>query len=182
MSGLLQPTMSSRQVIYTYIFTLSTNNLCTGRTTAFPAGLKMRTGFDEGQTRAVSTCDGRYSCEREDEGGCNPYGPSDQEGHGFLPTSGCGGNLCFNSINIINIFLELELNIKFPTCWDGENAETTDQSHVSYALECGPDFNECFDFDCPESHPVRIPEIHLYVRILGYEGGAHMFSNETDVS
>ena len=53
---------------------------------------------------------------------------------------------------------------------------------MSYALGCGEHGNECFDFDCPESHPVRIPEIHLYVRILGYEGGAHMFANETDVS
>ena len=53
---------------------------------------------------------------------------------------------------------------------------------MSYALECGEHGNECFDFDCPDSHPVRIPEIHLYVRILGYEGGAHMFANETDVS
>ena len=79
-------------------------------------------------------------------------------------------------------YVELELNIKFPTCWDGVNVEAVDQSHVSYALECGEDFNECFDFDCPESHPVRMPEIHLYVRILNYEGGAHMFANETDVS
>jgi len=141
----------------------------TGETTAFPEGLKMRTGFDEKVNRATSTCDGSYRCEREDEGGCNGYGPTDQEEHGFLPVRGCG---------------ELELNIKFPTCWDGVNAEAPDpavQSHVSYALECGEHGNECFDFDCPESHPVRIPEIHLYVRILGYEGGAHMFANETDV-
>ena len=33
----------------------------------------------------------RYRCEREDNWGCNAYGPSDQEEHGFLPTSGCGG-------------------------------------------------------------------------------------------
>lgn len=138
----------------------------TGMTRAFPEGLKMRTGFDEGQNRATATCDGKYRCEREDEGGCNGYGPSNQEEHGFLPVDGCG---------------ELELNIKFPTCWDGVNVESKDQSHVSYAIECGADHNECFDFDCPITHPVRIPEIHLYVRILGYEGGAHMFSNETDV-
>ena len=92
------------------------------------------------------------------------------------------------SLNYLNLktfqykYVELELNIKFPTCWDGVNVEAVDQSHVSYALECGEDFNECFDFDCPESHPVRMPEIHLYVRILNYEGGAHMFANETDVS
>ena len=39
-----------------------------------------------------------------------------------------------------------------------------------YAPECdGDEHNECFDFDCPASHPVRMPEIHLYVRVLGYE-------------
>ena len=79
--------------------------------------------------------------------------------------------------------LELEINIKFPTCWDGVNIESVDQSHVAFALECdGDEFNECFDFDCPDSHPIRMPEIHLYVRVLGYEGGAHVFSNDTDVS
>ena len=52
-----------------------------------------------------------------------------------------------------------------------------------YSLECdGDKHNECFDFDCPESHPVKLPEIHLYVRILGYEGGAHMFADGSDVS
>ena len=102
---------------------------------------------------------------------------------------------------------ELEINIKFPTCWDGVNAEDSNGNHVAYSLECdglendGP--NECYDFDCPETHPVKvsviskvatsvsissqesnpiqIPEIHLYVRILDYEGGAHVFSNDTDV-
>ena len=39
-----------------------------------------------------------------------------------------------------------------------------------YAPECdGDEHNECFDFDCPSSHPVRMPEIHLYIRVLGYE-------------
>ena len=39
-----------------------------------------------------------------------------------------------------------------------------------YAPECdGDQHNECFDFACPSSHPVRMPEIHLYVRVLGYE-------------
>ena len=78
---------------------------------------------------------------------------------------------------------ELEINIKFPTCWDGVNVEDINGNHVIYSEECDGDvFNECFDFDCPESHPVRMPEIHLYVRVLNYEGGAHVFSNDTDVS
>ena len=60
-------------------------------------------------------------------------------------------------------------------------SETGD--HVAYAPECdGDEHNECFDFDCPASHPVKMPEIHLYVRVLGYEGGAHMFADGSDVS
>ena len=65
---------------------------------------------------------------------------------------------------------ELEINIKFPTCWDGQNVESATGDHVMYAPECnGDEHNECFDFDCPASHPVRMPEIALYVRVLGYE-------------
>lgn len=39
-----------------------------------------------------------------------------------------------------------------------------------YAPQCdGEENEECFDFACPPSHPVKMPEIHLYVRVLGYE-------------
>ena len=82
-----------------------------------------------------------------------------------------------------HVLTELEINIKFPTCWDGVNVEDINGNHVTYSEECDGDvFNECFDFDCPESHPVRMPKIHLYVRVLDYEGGAHVFSNDTDIS
>ena len=51
-----------------------------------------------------------------------------------------------------------------------------------YSEECdGELHNECFDFDCPASHPVKFPEVHLYVRVLNYEGGAHVFSDGSDV-
>ena len=36
--------------------------------------------------------------------------------------------------------------------------------HVRYAPECDGESNECHDLACPASHPVTIPEIHLYVR------------------
>ena len=84
-------------------------------------------------------------------------------------------------VNFQHFLTELEINIKFPTCWDGVNVEDINGNHVTYSNECDGDSNECFDFDCPESHPVRMPEIHLYVRVLNYEGGAHVFSNDTDV-
>ena len=86
-------------------------------------------------------------------------------------------------IFLISCISELEINIKFPTCWDGQNVESADGSHVAYATDCdGDEHNECFDFACPASHPVKMPEIHLYVRVLGYEGGAHVFSDGSDVS
>ena len=54
---------------------------------------------------------------------------------------------------------------------------------MSYASGCdGDEHSECFYLDCPSSHPVKMPEIDLYVRVLGYEGGAHVFSDGSDVS
>jgi len=139
----------------------------TGQAKTFPAGLKMRASDSEKLSRTRAVCDGPFQCERTDQGGCNAYGPSNQAQHGFLPVQGCS---------------ELEINIKFPTCWDGQNVESADGSHVAYATDCdGDEHNECFDFACPASHPVKMPEIHLYVRVLGYEGGAHVFSDGSDI-
>merc|ERR1712079_311415 len=45
----------------------------------------------------------------------------------------------------------------------------------------GDEHGECFEFACPASHPGKLPEIHLYVRVLGYEGGAHTFADGTDI-
>ena len=51
-----------------------------------------------------------------------------------------------------------------------------------YSEECNGELhNECFDFDCPASHPVKFPQVHLYGRVLNYEGGAHVFSDVSDV-
>ena len=76
---------------------------------------------------------------------------------------------------------ELEINIKFPTCWDGVNIESASGDHVMYAPKCdGEENDECFDFACPSSHPVKMPEIHLYVRVLGYE--VECFSESNDPS
>ena len=90
-------------------------------------------------------------------------------------------------ILVIIDFPELEINIVFPTCWDGINLESVNgKKHVVYSEGCDGEvlesFDECFDFDCPTSHPVKIPEIHLYVRVLEYKGGPHVFSDGTNVS
>jgi len=139
----------------------------TGQTKAFPNGLKMRASDKEEVSRVRAVCS-KGPCERDDVGGCDGYGPSNQTTHGFLPLEACG---------------ELEINIKFPTCWDGKNLESQGGvDHVVYSTECdGEEHNECFEFDCPASHPVKFPEVHLYVRVLEYEGGAHVFSDGSDI-
>ncbi|KAK7755511.1 hypothetical protein SLS62_002443 [Diatrype stigma] len=51
--------------------------------------------------------------------------------------------------------------ITFPTCWDGKNTDTPDhQSHVAY-----PDNDTSVGASgtCPESHPVKIPQVMLEV-------------------
>ena len=86
-------------------------------------------------------------------------------------------------INTLKTFPELEINIKFPTCWDGVNLEAKDGvEHVVYADGCDGDSNECFEEPCPDSHPVKMPEIHWYYRVSEYQGGPHLFADGTDVS
>ena len=135
----------------------------TGQASAFPDGLKMRTHGADPVARATSHCAPEpTACERAD--GCDGNGD-------FLPTHACW---------------ELEINIKFPTCWDGVHLESTDESHVSWAEGCASAITEeswdpeCFDLPCPASHPVRMPEIHFYTRILDYQGGQHVFSDGSD--
>ena len=64
----------------------------TGQATAFPNGLKMKASDKEEVARVRVVCDGASACEREDEGGCDGYGPSNQTQHGFLPVRACYGN------------------------------------------------------------------------------------------
>ncbi|QDZ21445.1 DUF1996 domain-containing protein [Chloropicon primus] len=143
----------------------------TGEATAFPDGFMMKATDRDPRARATSHCAPEPEpCEREDPGGCEPYS-RDQETESFLPLQACW---------------ELEINIKFPTCWDGQRLWSEDQSHVAWSVDCsdltssGSFDPECFDFDCPASHPVKLPEIHFYTRIHNYGGGAHTFSDGTD--
>ena len=116
--------------------------------TAFPNGFKMRATGADLRSRPVATCaPDPEDCERTDAGGCDAWEPSDQAGHGFLPVAACW---------------ELEISIVFPTCWDGERKEAADGSHVAFAEDCEQDSDECFDFDCPDTHPVRLPELPVH--------------------
>ena len=126
-------------------------------------------------------CDGPSPCERAD---CSSRDES------FFPSTACA---------------ELEAKLVFPTCWDGQRLGSENmmvcgqarlaparlrceggnglisrwtplQDHVAYDVEEGR-----FDADCPSSHPVKIPEIHLYFRISDYQGGEYTFSDGTSI-
>ena len=48
----------------------------------------------------------------------------------------------------------LEFLLRFPSCWDGKNLDSPDhKSHMAYG----------FRGNCPDSHPVQIPDITFYV-------------------
>lgn len=67
----------------------------TNQAKAFPNGLKMKAFGDNKLSRVTAICDGPYPCERDDPGGCNAYGPSNQAQNGFLPVTGCNGMISF---------------------------------------------------------------------------------------
>ena len=58
----------------------------TGKATSFPAGLKMKASGSNKLARVVAICDGPYTCERTDNGGCSQIGSNN-----FFPKKGCGG-------------------------------------------------------------------------------------------
>jgi hypothetical protein len=49
--------------------------------------------------------------------------------------------------------------ITFPSCWDGVNLTSADQSHMAYPFE-----NTSRPRTCPSTHPVYLPEITEWVR------------------
>ena len=63
----------------------------TGQATSFPSGLKMKVSAENKLSRARAICDGAYACERDDDGGCDAYGPSNQSQSDFLPVGACSG-------------------------------------------------------------------------------------------
>jgi len=124
----------------------------TGETTAFPNGFQMIGGLDPEQSEANAECVNPSPC---DEGDC--YTEND-----FFPSTKCD---------------ELEVSMRMPSCWDGVrlNSPPYHTEHVAYA-----DANEP-DATCPDSHPIKLPIIHLFFRIMPYDGGWHTFSDGTGV-
>ncbi|KAH6654844.1 hypothetical protein BKA67DRAFT_566334 [Truncatella angustata] len=50
--------------------------------------------------------------------------------------------------------------ITFPTCWDGKNTDSPDhESHIAYPISGGSDYDVGASGTCPETHPVKIPQV-----------------------
>ncbi|KAI8633619.1 hypothetical protein F5Y19DRAFT_489080 [Xylariaceae sp. FL1651] len=63
-----------------------------------------------------------------------------------LPTGFCAGGI--RSV------------ITFPTCWDGKNTDSPDhESHIAYPTAGSSDVGVGAYGTCPESHPVKIPQV-----------------------
>ena len=61
-----------------------------------------------------------------------------------------------------------------PTCWNGElgiDNGPGHKDHMAYTLDGR------VDGDCPDSHPRRLPQIQLFVRVNDYQGGNYILSD-----
>jgi len=77
---------------------------------------------------------------------------------------------------------ELAASFTFPNCWDGKTlgTEGNPRSHVAYGIGLEQGTLETFgggDVQCPESHPVLLPQILLFLRFVDYTGEPHELSN-----
>ncbi|KAH6618374.1 hypothetical protein B0J18DRAFT_493262 [Chaetomium sp. MPI-SDFR-AT-0129] len=110
--------------------------------TAFKPGFRMLVGdatlrTEEGMQKQIC-----HRCEENIEQ--TPFGgaPCSGADTASFPTGMCHGGI--------------RTTITFPTCWDGKNVDTPDhKSHVAYPSSgsfetTGP---------CPDSHPVRLPQL-----------------------
>jgi len=126
---------------------------------AFPPGFRMIAastdiGADGCGLDGECTEDSMHAMFTE---GCN-YSNNDEEqcvsydGQFVLPTQAYA-------------FVGISLNM--PTCWNGELDSVDHKSHMRYTLNgqvAGP---------CPSSHPRRVPQVQLFVRITNYQGGTY---------
>ena len=124
------------------------------KTRAFPPGFQMIARQGSPKARVLFDCSGESPCERDGED-CKPIHTCEDKKQCF-PTNRCS---------------ELEIRIVFPACWDGESLTSTNfMDHVAYGKgEWDTDQGDAYASECPDTHPVRIPEVHFYFRILDYE-------------
>ncbi|KXX79683.1 hypothetical protein MMYC01_202546 [Madurella mycetomatis] len=115
------------------------------RVTAFKPGFRMLVGDAalKSQSSDPKVCH-RCMPESGDWSHLNCAAPDSQT----LPNEFCAGGI--RSV------------ITFPTCWDGKNIDSPDhQSHVSYPSE--GTFDSPGAGTCPDTHPVKIPQVMLEV-------------------
>lgn len=157
-----------------------------GETKAFPEGFRMIGGPPDG---LKLTCYSKQYAEYKDVGKkivyngtaypdtdkdtsyndtdkyTDKYGTTNQDENHF-PSDSCE---------------ELAASLVFPTCWDGVNLDSdSHRSHVAYAMGLESASLGTFggsDFYCPDSHPILLPQIQLFLRFVNYSGGAHELSN-----
>lgn len=128
----------------------------TGKTTAFPEGFRMIGGHDVDKSQAFAECVEEVACDDDDDGDCYSE-------NSFFPTSKCA---------------ELEVSMRMPNCWDGENIDSPNSGHTAHVAYAE---GSSFDGDCPDTHPVKLPQIQLFFRIVPYDGGWHEFSDGSGV-
>lgn len=139
-----------------------------GNTTAFPKGFRM-IGQSSTDPKVQSVCYGTTSpCVKDDGTPCQPSPVPNP----VLPLEACDG--------------ELGIVMLFPNCWDGVNLDSIDHSsHVAYAqgaedatLDTFASNKYTLGENCPASHPIVLPQILLFIRLMNYKGGHHVLSND----
>jgi len=123
---------------------------------AFPNGFKMIAGTKGNSggdfPNAVAECVDASDCECDDDD-CYTENM-------FFPSQACQ---------------ELEVSMSFPTCWDGRLDSNDHMSHVAYTTDGD------LEGSCPSTHPLRLPQIQLFFRIMPYNGGWHTFSDGSSI-
>ncbi|KAL2265060.1 hypothetical protein VTJ83DRAFT_7570 [Remersonia thermophila] len=121
--------------------------------TAFKPGFRMFTGDVMRRTptnlgRRVQSC---YRCYDGPNFQGNSMAPcfDPQRDTEHFPTKPCPGGI--------------RSSVIFPICWDGKNLDTPDhKSHVAHPVD-GPASFALVDGRCPQSHPVKIPQVHYEI-------------------
>ncbi|KAI7932801.1 hypothetical protein M0657_000110 [Pyricularia oryzae] len=121
--------------------------------TAFKPGFRMLSGDtnsreSKGEGKNMQSC---FRCYDGPNFAGNIYSPCfdpvrDTEG---LPSKPCLGGI--------------RSSVIFPICWDGKNLDSPNhKDHVAHPVD-GPASFALVDGQCPESHPVKIPQVHYEI-------------------
>lgn len=127
----------------------------------FPPGFRMiAASNDPGACGVGSDCPS--ACGVEDD--CPNAVAMFTEGCNFVNgderCSSWEGQLFFPSENFDFVGIALAM----PTCWNGEIDSPDHKSHMAYTTNGG------VEGDCPSTHPRRLPQVQVFVRIPNYRG------------